>query len=111
MKGKVKEMAKYFILNIDYNEIVKGRLLTEEEYKKTEEEYSEYVLNFEDEEGETMERVFCDTLEEVFENIKEDMDNNAMPEQLMHYGIRKCLPYNYTVFCVEDNGEIHEVDH
>ena len=110
MKGKVKEMAKYFILDTDYDEIVKGRLLTEKEYKELEYNYSEYVLNFEDEDGEVQEFVRCETLSEVFGNIKEDMDNNAMPEQLMRYSIRKCLPYNYTVFCVEDDGEIHEVD-
>lgn len=110
MKGKVKEMAKYFMLDTDYNEIVKGRLLTEEEYKKMEEEYSEYVLNFEDEETEIMERVRCDTLEEVFENIKDDIDNNAIPEQLMRYSIKKCLSYNFIGFCIDDNGVIHELN-
>ena len=110
MKGKVKEMAKYFMLDTDYNEIIRGRLLTEKEYREIEEECSEYVLNFEDEEAETTERVRCDTLEEVFKNIKDDIDNNARTEQLMRYSITKCLTYNYIGFCIDDNGIIHELD-
>lgn len=111
MKGKVKQMAKYFILDTDYNEIVTGRLLTEEEYEKIQDDYSEYVLNFEDENGETIDRFHCDTLSEVLDNIKGDMENNATPQQLMRYSITKCLSYNYIGFCVDDDGVIYELDH
>lgn len=103
-------MANYFVLDTDYNDIVKGRLLTKEEYKKMVEEYSEYVVTYEDEEGETMDFVRCDTLQEALDNIKNDIENNLEVGEKLHYGVEKRMPYEFIAFCILDDGQILPVD-
>ena len=109
-KGKVIKMVKYFVLDTDYNEIVKGKLMTEEEYNKLVEEYSEYVLTYEDEEGETTDYVRCETLQEVLGSIKDDIENNAEVGEKLHYSVEKTTPNEFIAFCVFEDGTIHELD-
>ena len=109
-KGMVIKMVKYFVLDTDYNEIVKGKLMTEEEYNKLVEEYSEYVLTYEDEEGETTDYVRCETLQEVLGSIKDDIENNAEVGEKLHYSVEKTTPNEFIAFCVFEDGTIHELD-
>ena len=109
-KGKVIKMVKYFVLDTDYNEIVKGKLMTEEEYNKLVEEYSEYVVTYEDEEGETMDYVRCETLQEALGSIKDDIENNLEVGEKLHYSVEKTTPNEFIAFCVFEDSTIHELD-
>ena len=103
-------MVKYFVLDTDYNEIVKGKLMTEEEYNRLVEEYSEYVVTYEDEEGETMNFDRCDTLQEALDSIKDDIENNAEVGEKLHYGVEITTPNEFITFCIFEDGTIHQVD-